>query len=219
MPRPAWRRKTPNNKFIFLTNLDLQPRRRATRYIFRREIFRDQALEALPLSDFKRLDAVRIEPRRENQIRGWFNRLFQCSTPFRQRSLPQVLAVAIDAVKESKNRLPLALLQKLKPRHFVGVENHDFAVYRQRVSLQLGDCLRDLGIAPGSINRIARDQRNLRTFFIRQHANAVVFLLINPAGPVEWGIHQCREHRGYAKGNSSHAYRLRESSWTYRSQF
>src|SRR5580693_3034939 len=204
MPRSRRLRESADDKFIFFPNFHLQPRRRAPRNILRRQILRDQSLETLLLRNFKGLDAVRIEPHRKNQVRRRLYRSLERGASLRKRRFPQILAIAIDTIENRKRRPPIALLQKLKPRNIVRIKNHDLAVQRQRVRFQLGNRFRDLWIARRPIDRIPRDQRDLRTFFVRQHAHAVVFLFVYPPRLVKWRIHQCGEHGSDAKRYFGH---------------
>src|SRR5271154_1374340 len=203
LPRALRRGETSDHEFLFLMNLDLEPVATALFLVRRPGVLGDQSFQALAFSDPIGLQPVLGEAFREEQGFGSFaDYVFELVTPQRQRLASKVAAVAIEAIEERKRVAHLAALEQLEARDSFAVEGDHLAIEEQGAVAKRADRLRNRGKRRAAIVAVAREERHLRAFLIRQDAIAVVFFLVDPPGFVESFADQRRQHGKRTKGNS-----------------
>src|SRR5262249_44429818 len=195
-PAPFGCGKSTDDEFLTLVHFYFQPAPRSTLDVAGGRILGDDTFEATRNRCFKRSDSIVRQPRRGLYRPCGSDRLFKRLAPGFKRLTAQIAAVLVEAVEDGVLRLALALLQKREARNLVWSKNDNFAIEQQCVGVQLRKVGGNRLIPAGSIDSVARNQRDFLALFVGEYAHAVVFLLEDPASAREGFFDQRRQHWG-----------------------
>src|SRR5271157_168072 len=194
--------------------LAFQPLPGAPFDVWRRVIFGDHSLVTFCFRHPKGLEPILVQTVRREKTLAPANRRLHGAAPRGEWLRTQVTPVLVKAIEDRIEGRNLTFLEKLKAGDLAVIEGDDLAVEEQCAIEKLGDGGCDVRVCLVAVLAVSGQQADAGPFLIGEDSKAVVFLLIDPAGRVEWLRNERCQHGLDAKWNLvGHNVRFLRTAW------